>query len=160
MLLCFSVSSFHKASRRTCLRNSGVPRGELPPEQQSSARTLGSQGWVTQHRSMHPWHLVLRLTTFSKPTRKRQVFILTFSSRQDSNGANARGWWSVLISALGHLALCPLPAQPELIANLLSALSQALPAPSLLHANTACSLFSHLPFVRVEAEDLYFHVCI
>lgn len=160
MLWCqFTSGLIYKAIRRIYFRNHPLPNSHLNGGVQQGL--WGHKAGVPQLGSMHPWHLTLhKLVTFSSLTRKRQVFLLTFSSRQESNRPNATGWWSILISALGHLALCPLYAQPELIVNLLSTLSQALLALSVLHSNTICSHFFPLPFLRIEMKDLYFSLCI
>lgn len=161
MFWCQFISDLiYKATIRICFRTHPPPP---PPNSHLNSGIQqglwGAKARTPQLRSMQPWHLImLKLVTFSRLTR-RQEFILTFSSRQESNGANAMGWLSILISALGHFALRPLYAQPELIVNLLSALSQALPALGVLHTNTICSLFFHLPFLCIEVEDRYFSLC-
>lgn len=144
----FTSDLIYKATMRTHFRNHPLPNSHLNGGVQQGL--WGAKAGAPQLRSMHPWQVILlKLAPFSRLTRKRQVFILTFSSRQESNGANAMGWLSILISALGHLALHPLHAQPELIVHLLSALSQALLALSVLHTLfAASSSISHFCVLR------------
>lgn len=159
MLWCqFTLGLIYKATIRIYFRNHPLPNSHLKSGVQQGR--WGAKAGVAQLRSMHPGHLtLLRLATFARLTRKRQVCILTFSSRQESKRPNAMGRLSILISALGRRALRPLHAWPALIVKLLSALSQALPALSVLHTNTNCSLFSYLPFLSMEVEHSSFSIC-